>query len=283
MADTSPTLAITGATGQLGGAVARALADTGVALRILARTPERVPALPGADIAQAEYGDAPAVQRGLSGIDTVFMVSATESPDRLDQHRRFIDAAVAAGVRQIVYTSFVGAAQDATFTFARDHWATEEYLLATGLDITILRDSFYMDAAEHFAGEDGVIRGPAGEGRCAFISRADVARVATAILRDPREHVDSTYELTGPEALSFSDVAAILATHFGTPFSFHNETIPEAYESRLAWDAPQWEYDAWVSTYTAIAAEEMSEVSTDVESITGTAPVSLAEFLRAEH
>ena len=92
------------------------------------------------------------------------MVSAAESADRLDQHRTFIDAAAEAGVRHIVYTSFLGAAPDATFTLARDHWVTEEHIRASGLAFTFLRDSFYLDFLPALAGEDGVIRGPAGDG-----------------------------------------------------------------------------------------------------------------------
>lgn len=276
----SPSLALTGVSGALGAAVARSLVADGIRFRAVARTPSRVPQFDGVEVVEGAYGDTAAITRALTGIETVLMVSATESPDRIAQHRSFIDAAVAAGVRHIVYTSFIGAAQDATFTFARDHWATEEYLFAAGPAITILRDSFYLDVLEHFADDAGVIRGPAGSGRCAFVARADVAAVAVEVLRDPEAHADSTYELTGPEALSFREVADTLTRVRGREFRFVNETVPEAYESRLAWDAPQWQYDAWVSTYTAIAADEMSEVSGDVQAVTGRAPLSFEDVLR---
>lgn len=276
----TPTLALTGVSGALGGAVARLLVADGIRFRAVARTPSRVPQLDGVEVVAAGFDDASAVTAALTGVETVLMISATESPDRIAQHRTFIDAAVAAGVSHIVYTSFIGAARDATFTFARDHWATEEYLFAAGPAITILRDSFYLDVLEHFADDAGVIRGPAGKGRCAFVARADVAAVAAEVLRDPEAHADSTYELTGPEALSFHDVAETLTRVRGREFRFENESVPEAYESRKAWDAPQWQYDAWVSTYTAIAADEMSEVSGDVEAVTGRAPLSFEDILR---
>ena len=119
-----------------------------------------------------------------------------------------------------------------------------------GTAFTFLRDNFYLDVLPLFAGEDGVIRGPAGDGRVAAVARADVARVAAAVLLDPAGHRGSTYDLTGPEALTMAEVAATVPEVTGTAVSFHDESIEEAYASRLRWPAEQWQYDAWVSTYT---------------------------------
>ena len=93
------------------------------------------------------------------------MVSASETPDRVEHHTSFIDGAVQAGVRHLVYTSFFGASPTSTFTLGRDHWATEEYIRASGLDYTYLRDNLYADFFAMMVGEDGVLRGPAGDGR----------------------------------------------------------------------------------------------------------------------
>ena len=119
------------------------------------------------------------------------MVSASEDVDRLGQHRAFVDAAAAAGVRHVVYTSFQGAAADCTFTLGRDHWATEEALRASGMEHTFLRDSFYADFLPLMA-TDGAIRGPAGDGRVAAVARDDVAAVAAVVLADPGAHVGAT-------------------------------------------------------------------------------------------
>jgi uncharacterized protein YbjT (DUF2867 family) len=207
------------------------------------------------------------------------MVSASESADRLDQHRAFVDAAVEAGVGHIVYTSFYGAGPACTFTLGRDHWATEEHIRAAGVHFTFLRDNFYLDFLPDTVGDDGVIRGPAGNGRVAAVSRADVARVAVAVLTDPAAHRDATYDLTGPEALTLADAARVIGAATGREVTYHDETIEEAYASRRRWDAPDWQYDAWVSTYTAIARGEVEGVSDDVERLTGTRPLSLAELL----
>jgi len=129
-------------------------------------------------------------------------------------------------------------------------------------------------------GDDGVIRGPAGDGRAAMVARADVARVAAAVLLNPEAHADTTYDLTGPEELTLAEVAEKLSAHTGRAVSFHDETIPEAYASRAKWHAPGWQNDAWVSTYTAIAAGELAGATGDVERVTGRRPLSLDELLR---
>ena len=276
---TLPALAVTGSTGALGGLVARDLAGRGVSQRLVVRSPERAPHLPGAVAVPAAYRDRDAAVRALDGVRTLLMVSASEAPDRLEEHRTFVDAAVEAGVEQVVYTSFVGAAPDCTFTLGRDHWATEEHIRSRGVASTFLRDNFYLDFLPHMMGDDGVIRGPAGNGRVSMVTRADIARVAVAVLLDPESHRGASYDLTGPEAITLTEAAGILTEVTGRQVSFHDETVEEAYASRRAWDAPQWQYDAWVSTYTAIAAGEVEAVSDDVRRITGRAPIGLREML----
>ena len=197
----------------------------------------------------------------------------------------FIDAAARAGVGHLVYTSFLGAAPAATFTLARDHWATEEHLRAVlashGLRHTILRDNLYADALPFMVGADGVIRGPAGQGRLAAVARDDVADVAAAVLLAPAGHAGRTYQLTGPQALTLGEVAATITEVTGRAVSYVDETVEEAYASRASYHAPDWQVDAWVSTYTAIAAGEMSLVSTDVQAVTGHPATSLATLLAA--
>jgi uncharacterized protein YbjT (DUF2867 family) len=268
-------LAVTGSTGNVGGRVARLLSAAGVPQRLVVRDPGRAPSLDGATVVPAAYQDGEAARRALDGVRTLFMVSGSEAADRVDQHRTFIDAAAAAGVGRIVYLSFYGAAPDATFTLARDHWATEEHIRASGLRHTFLRDNMYADFMPFMVGGDGVIRGPAGDGRVALVAQDDIAEVAVAVLRQPGEHDGATHELTGPEALTLDGIATIL----GPEVRYHPETIEEAYASRAKYGAPDWQVDAWVSTYTAIAAGELAGVTGTVERITGHPPLSLAELL----
>ena len=272
-------IVVTGASGRLGGRIARRLAAEGLSLRLVVRDPSRAPDLPGASVAVAEYGDRDAVRRALDGAETVLMVSASESADRVDRHRAFIDAAADAGAGHLVYTSFVGAAPDSVFTLARDHWATEQHLRASGLTWTFLRDNLYADFLPQMVGEDGVIRGPAGDGRVAVVAQDDIVDAAVAVLRDPAPHAGRTYDLTGPEALSFAEMAEIITAQTGRAVRYHDETLEEAYASRSHYGAPDWQVDAWVSTYTAVASGEVSAVSPDVPRLTGRPATSLAELL----
>ncbi len=278
-----PSLAVTGSTGHLGGLVARQLADAGSPQRLLVRDLGRAPELEDAVPAVVTYADPVLARAALEGVKTLFMVSAAEAEDRLQQHCTFVDAAAAAGVQHIVYTSFFGAAADSTFTLGRDHFATEERIKGSGMDYTFLRDNFYLDFLPLLAGEDGVIRGPAGDGVMAAVARADIARSAVTVLRDPALHIGRTYDLTGPEDLSLARAAELLTAGTGRTITFHNETVEEAYASRAPYGAPRWQVDAWVSTYTAIAAGELAGPTSAVHELTGREPLGLAQFLAESH
>jgi NAD(P)H dehydrogenase (quinone) len=272
-------LAVTGSTGGLGGMVARQLAELGQPQRLLVRDAGRAPDLDGAVPLVFSYADAGLSAKALEGVKVLFMVSAAEAEDRLQQHYSFIDAAAAAGVQHVVYTSFYGAAPDSVFTLGRDHYATEARIRASGMDFTFLRDNFYLDFLPLLTGEDGVIRGPAGNGMVSAVAREDIARCAVAVLRDPALHVGTTYNLTGPEEITLARAAEVLTAETGRSITYHPETVEEAYASRASYGAPPWQVDAWVSTYTAIAAGELAGLSPDVRGLTGRDPLSLAEFL----
>ncbi len=219
-------------------------------LRLLVRSVARAPHLAGAVLLPCAYADRSGADVALEGVKTLFMVSASESAELLDEHRDFIDAAAAAGVGHIVYTSFLGAAPDVMAALV---------------------------------GDDGVIRGPAADGRVAIVTPADIARVATRVMADPAAHRDVTYDVTGPEALSMDEIARLLSEAGERSVVFHDESVAEAYASRRRWGAPSWQNDARVSTYTAIASGELSTVSTDMRRVTGRQPLSLQEFLVAPY
>jgi uncharacterized protein YbjT (DUF2867 family) len=282
MAGNAADIAVTGATGGVGGRVARRLADAGVRQRLVVRDPARAPELPGAEVAVAQYADGAAVRRALDGIGTLFFVSAAEAADRLEQHRTVVDAAVAASVARIVYLSFLNAAPQATFTLARQHWATEEHIRASGVRCTFLRDSLYADFLPFMAGADRVIRGPAGDGAVGVVARDDIADVAVAVLLggDGAGHDGATYDLTGPEALTMAQMAEELSRAVGQQVRYVPETLDEAYASRAHYGAPDWEVEGWVTSYAAIAAGELATVSDTVHSVAGRDPMPLAEVLR---
>ena len=281
-------IALTGATGSLGGRVAARLAAVGdVPLRLVVRDAGRAPRLRGAEVREnpGGYADPAGLTAALTGVHTLYLVSAAEAEDRLRQHLDAVDAAVAAGVQRIVYTSFVGARPDAVFTLVRQHAATEDAIRSTGVRHTFLRSSMYADFVPFFATvEDGtaVIAAPAGQGRTGFVSRDDIADVAAAVLQDDSPALDGqTLEVTGPEALSMAEAAAALAEVTGRPALYREQTVEEAWATRRPSGHPDWEIEGWVTSYLAIAAGELSAVTDVVPRLAGHPARSVAEHLRA--
>lgn len=285
---TQPMIAVTGATGTLGGGVAARLAATGgQRLRLVVRDAARAPRLPGAEIVENSggYADGEGFRDALRGAHTLYLVSAAEAEDRLQQHLTAVEAAAAAGIRRIVYTSFVGASQDATFTLVRQHFATEQAIAATGLRHTFLRHSMYADFVPFFATlEEGraVIAAPGGEGRTGFVSRDDLADVGAAVLLRDDEALDGqALEVTGPAALTLAEAAAVIEEFAGIPAEYRPQTVEEAWATRRPSGHPDWEIEGWVTSYLAMAAGELDRVTDVVPRLTGHPARSVAEHLRA--
>jgi NAD(P)H dehydrogenase (quinone) len=277
-----PELAITGSTGEVGGRVARRLAERAVPQRLIIRDVARATRLKGATAVEApSYGDRAAMRTALEGVRTLFLVSGRESEDRLAQHIASVQAARDAGVERIVYLSFLGAASDATFTLARQHFATEEEIRESGFDYNFLRSSLYADFVPFFTGHDGIIRGPAGDGRVAWVTRNDIADVVVAVLLGGgyRGH---TYDMTGPVALSMKETAEILSRVTQREISYFAETLDQAWASRRQTGAPDWEIEGWITSYLAVASGELDVVTDTVPRLTGHPAQELEAFLRAQ-
>jgi NAD(P)H dehydrogenase (quinone) len=273
------TIAVTGASGDLGGRVARELAARGMMPRLIVRDPMSAPRLPGADVAVATYEDSEAMAKALDGIGTLFLVSGHEDPDRISLHRKAVEGARLAGIERIVYTSFMGAAPNATFPYARDHSATELAIREAGISLTSMRNSLYADMAPRFVGADAVIRAPAGHGRVAWVARADVARLAVVLLIEPG-HEGQVYDVTGPRAIDLHETARILTKATRRAITYHAETLNEARESRAG--HPDWLVEGWIGSYLMLDTGEASVTSHTIEHLTGQRPMTLAEFLAAE-
>lgn len=280
---TNHTIGVTGATGAVGGRVAARLARLGVAQRLIVRDINRAPEYPGSTAAMATYEDTSDFERACRGVDTLFLVPATEPENRIDVHLSAVDGALKAGVSRIVYLSFLGAGPASTFTFARTHFFTEAHIRSTGLAYTFLRSSLYLDLLPAWVSDRGEVRGPAGEGRVAWVSRDDIADVAAAVLADPVAAAvseDATHDVTGPEALSMAETAEKLGALTGRSIRYVPETPQEAMEARLAEGMPLWEAEGRVSSYTAIAANELDVVASTVQKLTGHPAQSIEGFLR---
>ena len=274
-----PKIAVTGVTGNLGGIVSRLCKKNGIEVRNLARNVEKAEKLGFSNVFKSNYDKSGDTVKSLEGIEVLFMVSGSENPNRVQQHKDFIDAAKIAEVSHIIYLSFYNASKNSIFTLGRDHYATEEYIKENGFKYTFLRDNFYVDFFVDLCREYGEIKGPAGNGKVSAVVRSDVSEVVAKILENPGKCENQTLNMTGPEELSMDEIVKTVSKYFGKEIKYIEETVEEAYESRKIWKAEQWEYDSWVSTYTAIAENEQSGISNDIEKVLGRKATSLVEYL----
>jgi NAD(P)H dehydrogenase (quinone) len=275
-------IGVTGTTGIVGGHVAALLAERGVAQRLIVRDAGRAPQFAGAEVrVAASYGAGDEMRAALEGVETLFLVPGREAPDRVLQHTTAVDAAVTAGVRRIVYLSFLGASPTATFTLGRQHWATEQHIRACGVGaFAFLRMSMYLDFIPSMASPDGVIMGPAHDGRVGALLRSDVAAAAVAVLTSDG-HDGQTYDITGREAFTLTEAAAEMSRLTGKRIEFRDETRDEAYASRAGYGAPDWEVEGWVTSYEAIGAGELALVTDEVRRLTGHEPTTLTDYIAA--
>lgn len=272
-------IAVTGATGEVGGRIARRLAERGASQRLVVRDPSRAPELKGAEVAQASnYEAREEMEPALRGAQTLFLASGEEARNRVDQHKAAVDAAKAAGVERIVYLSFYGARPDSAFTFGRHHFHTEEHIKASGLSYAFSRDNIYLDFVPFFAAADGAIRGPGGDGSFAPVARDDIADVVVELLTNP-DRDGHAYEVTGGESYTLAEAAARLGKAIGREITYVDETMDEAWASRRPSGEPDWVIEGWITTYVAIANGELAQPTSTVKDLTGHEPQRLEELL----
>lgn len=224
---------VTGASGQVGGRVARVLAASGHRVRVLLRDPRHaVP--PGVDVAVGDYGDPASLAAAFAGVRAVFMVCLAEAaPERLRKHDNVVVAARAARVEHLVYLSFLSASPTAGFPQGRWHAHTEAAIDAAGVPRTFLRTGLFRSSLATTAGvrRDGLLLAPAGAGRIAPVAREDVADAAVAVLTGTG-HIGATYDLTGPALLDWHGVAASLSTE--TQVLRYRDVPPARFAEMLA-------------------------------------------------
>ncbi|MFD2238145.1 SDR family oxidoreductase [Aureimonas populi] len=229
------TIAVTGATGQLGRLVVEKLKQKTAASGIVAlvRSPEKARDL-GVEARAVDYASPETLDTALTGVDTLLLISSNEIGQRAVQHKNVIDAAKKAGVKRIVYTSLLHA-DTSPLNLAGEHRQTEADLKASGVAYTILRNGWY---SENYTGSiggavaGGAFIGSAGEGRISAAPRADYAEAAVAVLTGAG-HEGKTYELAGDTAWTLSDLAAEISRQTGKDIPYKN--LPEAdYAAALA-------------------------------------------------
>ena len=220
-------IAITGATGQLGQQVFANLLNTTAANQLVAvvRNPAKAEALSqkGVVVRQADYGDEAALTRALQGVDKLLIISSSEVGQRAPQHRNIINAAQAAGVKFIAYTSLLHA-DTSPLGLAGEHVATEKMLADSGIPFALLRNGWYTEnylASAPAALEHGVFIGAAGEGKIASATRADYAAAAARVIAEDG-HAGKVYELAGDHGWTLSELAAELAKQSGKNVVYQN-------------------------------------------------------------
>jgi NAD(P)H dehydrogenase (quinone) len=222
------TIAVTGATGQLGRLVVESLKAKTSAGEIVAlvRSPEKAADL-GVETRAFDYARPKTLGAALSGVDTLVLISSSEIGQRAVQHRNVIDAAKAAGVGRIVYTSLLHA-DTSSLDLAAEHVETERDLAASGLPVTVLRNGWYT---ENYMGsvpgalQGGALIGSAGDARVSSAARADYAEAA-AVAATQDDHAGKTYELAGDTAWTLPELAAEISRQSGRDIPYKN--LPQA-------------------------------------------------------
>lgn len=229
---TSETIAVTGATGQLGRLVIADLLKIAPQARLigLVRNPAAAKELAdrGVELRVANYDDPASLEAALSGVGKLLLISSSEIGKRVAQHRNVIDAAKAAGVKLIAYTSILHA-DTSSMELAKEHRETEALIRASGIPFVVLRNGWYT---ENYTGnvaaaiQHGAVLGSARKGRISSAARADYAAAAAAVLASHENQAGKIYELAGDASFTLSDYAAEIARQSGKPVVYKD--LPEA-------------------------------------------------------
>lgn len=291
------TIAITGASGHFGrSAVAKMLERVPAEeLVLVTRKPEQLAELAkrGVDVRRGDFDDRGSLVSAFAGVEKLLLISAVKVGSRMPQHENAIEAAKQAGVRHIIYTSFIASDDSNPSLAVYDHRGTEKMLATCGLDWTVLRNSQYTDAVIEAMAPLALQRGrwiaSAASGKMAHVWRDDCVACAVEVLCTPG-HSRVTYNITGPELLSFGEVAEIVSDVSGRPITyevvsdeamyafFDSLGIPrEAVADSSVGDVP-WSSDDMVSFERSIREGHMAVQSNDVERLTGRKPRSVRQF-----
>lgn len=268
---------VTGATGNVGGPVARQLHEQGHSVRALVRDPSRAAGLPaGIELAAGDFDDPGSVSKGVQGVQAIFLMQAgflMQGGGGTGQTRTMIDAARDAAVPRIVLLSSVAARLAPLDPSGAALAAREQVLRESGLGVTYLRPSAF--ASNAFWWRDSIRAGkvtdPAGDGRKGVIDPEDIARVAVAALTDDG-HAGKGYFLTGPQALTSREQVQIIAGVTGRPIGFEDVTPHEFAQAAIQRGTPPGEAHMMEGMNEVLRAGRTGFVTDDVENITGIAP-----------
>ncbi len=292
-------IVVTGASGNAGSQVVRALAARSERVRAFVRDPGRARQVLGEDVelAVGDFGDPASVRAALEGADAL-LLSCADDPRRVGWETAAIDAAVAAGVRRIVKLSAAAAEPGSPLAFWDWHGQVEQYLRSCGTGWVILRANWYMSnllAAASAVAAEGRLYAPAGQARIAMIDPRDVGAAAAAVLCSPGHegspghggnpghgasagHEGQTYLLTGPRAITYDEVAAGLSAATRSRVEFVDIPGDAAYQAMIGDGMPGFVAEQIVAMFARLRQGAAAQVSPDVETLTGNAPRDFACF-----
>ncbi len=279
-------IAITGATGQLGQHVIEALLKTVPAGQIVAivRNPAKAEALrqQGVVVRQADYTDEAAFIAALNGVDKLLLISSSEVGQRAAQHQNVINAAKAAGVKFIAYTSLLHA-DTSPLGLHVEHVQTEKALAESGVPYALLRNGWYTEnylASAPPALEHGVFIGAAGEGKIAAATRADYAAAAAKVVSE-EGHAGNVYELAGDSAWTLSELAAELSRQSGKPVAYQNLSEADFAAALKGVGLPAGLADMLADSDTGAAKGGLFDDSRTLSRLIGRPTTPLAESVKA--
>ncbi len=281
------TIAITGAAGHLGRRTAQLVLDRvppGEVV-LITRRPDAIADLAdaGATVRHGDFDEPASLPAAFAGVDRVLLISTDVLGNRVAQHSAAIEAAAAAGVGHVIYTSIVNAGSELPLVVSHEHGATEQAIRDRGLRWTALRNGLYAEfqlGAAARAAASGQLVHNSGDGATAYVSREDCAAAAAAVLATDG-HEDRAYDITGPELVTQARFAALVADITGRPVTAVAIDDDAATQGLVAAGVPAEAAPAYASFGTAIREGVLDGVSPAVEDLTGRAPRSLRDVLEA--
>ena len=282
-------ITISAATGQLGQAIIPLLLQhlEPSELNLVVRTPAKAEAFAqqGIRIQQADYADFDALLKGFQGTDKLLLISAFGTvPERIQQHRNAIDAAKLAGVKHIIYTSFIDADPASPSEIAVVHADTEQYLKASGMAWTILRNGVYADDVLRNAAQalqTGVLASATKDAGTSFITRNDLARATASVLLG-QGHEGKIYILTGPAVITQERFAQLLSEVTGKPIQYVSISFEQLEAGLKQAGLSELIVTMLVSSQKATAQGRTSQVTNDVVNLTGQLPEPYESVVRRE-
>lgn len=281
-------IAVTGASGKLGSAVVRFLLERKVAPNTVAavvRDPAKVADFAAQDVQvrRGDYTEGQSLQNAFQGVDKLLFISTSVvGEERMLHHRNVVNAARAAGVRHIFYTSAIKPAANALFAASPGHFHTEALIRESGIPYTFFRNNLYLDLIPFMFGEamqTGSLRHNGGPGRIGFAAREDIACALAAVLT-AGDHANRVYPITAVAPYSLSDVARALSEATGKSITYTEISSDEFRKALEAKGVPAPIVAMSVALGDAIRAGEFDAGSPDLGQLMGRAPLTLEQFLR---